>query len=200
MSIIFKTSLGSIFISLIFMGFGSSSSEKSIHSVINTSTEIKSELLKHKKAIYISIKDQRLYIIYKKKVVKEFDISSSKYGVGFDEGSYKTPLGLHYIKKKIGKNVPINGIFKFRKYYGDLSIPNDPEYMEKDLITTRILWLSGMDDENKLSYYRYIYIHGTPEETSIGKPSSHGCIRMKNLDVYALFEFVDNGTPVIINQ
>jgi lipoprotein-anchoring transpeptidase ErfK/SrfK len=198
MSTIFKYNIAPLFLIFLFSGM-------EINPTFNNSDDNKKidfhneyELLQENKVIYISIEKQRLYIFYKQKVIKEFDISSSIYGVGFESGSLKTPSGLHYIKKKIGDDVPLNGIFKYRQYSGEVSIPNHPSYMEKDLITTRILWLSGSDEENEKSYKRCIYIHGTPEEIKIGQPSSHGCIRMKNSEVYALYEFVENGTPVLI--
>jgi len=81
-------------------------------------------------------------------------------------------------------------------------VPNDKRFRDKDLITTRILWLEGGEERNSLgsksSMRRYIYIHGTPDESLLGRPASHGCIRMRNIDVYALYEFVEEGTPVII--
>lgn len=197
MSIIFKSTITSIFAILFLTGFSSHSSEFFENS---TKTAIPNEyqLLQHKKVIYISIKEQKLYIIYNKKVLRNFNISSSKYGVGFEKGSKKTPLGLHYISRKIGDDVPLNGIFKYRKFSGEVSVPNHTAYLDKDLITTRILWLSGQENENKYTFNRHIYIHGTPEELNIGSPASHGCIRMKNTDVYALYEFVEKGTPVLI--
>ena len=63
---------------------------------------------------------------------------------------------------------------------------------------TRILWLDGLDPENANTHERFIYIHGTNHEESIGEPASHGCIRMRNADVAALFEEVRIGTPVVI--
>lgn len=160
--------------------------------------QIKNLIYSNEKSIIVSVDKQRLYLIYKNEVLKEFPISTSKFGVGFENGSQKTPLGLHYIEEKIGEGVPIHGIFNYRKFSGKVSIPDHPKFIEQDLITTRILWLSGTNPENKLTFKRCIYIHGTPEESKIGEPSSHGCIRMRNIDVYALFEFVDKGTPVYI--
>jgi lipoprotein-anchoring transpeptidase ErfK/SrfK len=150
--------------------------------------------------VIISIEDQKLYLIKNGELIISFDVSTSKYGIGFENGSLKTPLGLHSISKKIGSKVPINGVLKYRNYSGNISIPNDPNYLNKDIITTRILWLSGEESENKLSYKRCIYIHGTPEENRIGAPASHGCIRMRNTDVFMLYEAVDVGTLVIIKK
>ena len=45
---------------------------------------------------------------------------------------------------------------------------------------------------------RYIYIHGTPDEASIGTRASHGCIRMRNEDVIELFDLVEPGDRVEI--
>ncbi len=193
MSIIFKRIF--IFLPFLFLGFTSKTDKIISYDKIS---HIIREIDLNQKVILVSIKDQKLYILYKKKIINEFEISSSKFGVGFDYGSQKTPLGMHYIKKKIGDDVPINGIFKYRQFSGQLSIPNHPNYIEKDLITTRILWLSGNEEQNQLTYKRCIYIHGTPEEFKIGKPSSHGCIRMRNVDIYALYEFVEKGTLVLI--
>jgi len=47
---------------------------------------------------------------------------------------------------------------------------------------------------------RYIYIHGTPDESHLGKPLSHGCIRMSNNDVIELFNLVPIGIIVNINE
>jgi len=195
MSTVFKLLSGSIICILSFSSLASS--EK--NSANDTST-IKDIIHTYEKSIIVSVEKQKLYLIYKNELVKEFSISTSKFGVGFEKGSQKTPLGLHYIEKKIGDGVPINGIFNFRKFSGEVSIPDHPKFIEKDLITTRIMWLGGTNQENELSFKRFIYIHGTPEESKIGKPSSHGCIRMRNTDVYALFEFVEKGTPVYIKN
>lgn len=196
MSAIFNFKLVGVFSILLLMGFGNSDLNKK-SGLFNSSNEYK--LLEEKKAIFISIKDQKLYVFYKKTVLKEFKISSSKYGIGNDKGSQKTPIGLHYIKKKIGGDVPLNGILNYQKFNGEVSIPDHPKFMNKDLITTRILWLPRKEGSNQFTYDRHIYIHGTPEEVLIGSPSSHGCIRMRNADVYALYEFVDNGTHVYIH-
>lgn len=196
MSTIFK--LGIAFL-ISFALFSFSSEERFSNGSHSNELEIKNLIYSYEKSIIVSIEKQRLYLIYKNEIVKEFSISTSKYGEGFQNGSQKTPLGLHFIERKIGEGVPINGIFNYREYSGKVSIPDHPKFIEQDLITTRILWLGGSNKENELSYKRCIYIHGTPEESKIGKPSSHGCIRMRNTDVYALFEFVEKGTPVYIN-
>ena len=157
-----------------------------------------------KKFIYVSIKYQKLYLIEKDSVRFKFSISSAKLGIGNQQNSMKTPIGLHTIKHKYGDGVPLAGLFKSRVYAGKIS----PIYAQKvksptDDVTTRIMWLQGEEPginrgRNIDSYKRYIYIHGTSEEGYIGEPASHGCIRMKNKDVIHLYNEIDEGTPVLI--
>jgi len=154
------------------------------------------------KVLFVSVDRQEMYVLENNTILKTFQISSSKYGEGEQMNSMRTPLGLHFIAKKIGDGADINTIFKARGNTGRRAVPNDVRYMDKDLITTRIMWLEGGEERNSLgnksSMRRYVYIHGTPDEALLGKPASHGCIRMKNIDVYALYEFCDEGTPTII--
>ena len=125
-------------------------------------------------------------------------------GVGNKAGSNKTPIGIHRIKSKIGDNVPINSRFIGRKLTGEIiEVISDTSKGDLDIISTRIMWLSGeeygINKGNGIdSYERYIYIHGTNEEGRIGIPSSHGCVRMKNKDVIDLYRKVEVGTLVLI--
>ena len=154
--------------------------------------------------IFVSIEKQKLYHIKSNKIIKTFIISSSKYGTGSKENSNKTPLGLHKIEEKHGENTPINGKMIGRVFYGEIAkIFNDKTQSKTDDITSRILWLSGLEKgknkgEQIDSYKRYIYIHGTSEEGRLGSPASHGCIRMKNKDVIDLYKTVEVGTLVLI--
>ena len=156
--------------------------------------------------LIIDISDQLLYLFENDTCIISFPISSSKYGIGNQSGSNKTPLGLHCIARKIGSKVPYGGIIKGRKFTGEIAeIYTDKTDSPKDVITTRILWLKGLEQginrDGKIdSYNRYIYIHGTNEEGLIGKSSSHGCIRMKNNDVIKLFDLVSINTPVYISK
>jgi len=157
-----------------------------------------------KEYIFISIKSQKLYLIRFKQVISKYDISTSKYGVGNKMHSLKTPTGLHQIKSKIGNGVPLNGIIIAGMFANEKAqiLPFE-EKGEEDIISTRVLWLEGLDEGvnkgNKVdTYLRRIYIHGTNEEGLIGKPSSHGCIRMKNYDVLELFELVEKEIKVLI--
>ena len=154
--------------------------------------------------ICIEIKNQKLYLVNKKKIADIYSISSSEKGVGNTAGSHKTPTGIHRIKSKIGDNVPINSRFIGRKLTGEIvDIISDTSKGDLDIISTRIMWLSGeeygINKGNGIdSYERYIYIHGTNEEGRIGTPSSHGCVRMKNKDVIDLYRKVEVGTLVLI--
>jgi len=123
-----------------------------------------------------------------------FPISTSKFGLGTEPGSYRTPTGRFVIAEKIGDGAPEQTIFRSRQPVGQLEQLGGGE----DLILTRILWLSGSDPENANTHDRYIYIHGTNQESAIGTPASHGCVRMKNADICRLFDWVEPGTPVEI--
>ncbi len=156
------------------------------------------------KYMYVSVKYQRLYLIENDSTIRKYPISTAKKGIGSKQNSFKTPPGLHTVKRKIGDNVPLGGIFESRIYNGKKAkILYGEENAPRDYVTTRIMWLQGEEPginrgRNIDSYNRYIYIHGTPEEGYIGKPASHGCIRMKNEDVIELYEMVEEGTPILI--
>lgn len=160
---------------------------------------------KEEYAIIVIIEEQKLYLIKNYNIEKMYPVSTSKYGVGNQYGSNKTPLGVHKIYSKIGEGLPIGTIFESRINTGRIAqIYSDAEYdNDEDLITSRILRLMGLEQgvnrgNNVDSFDRYIYIHGTPEEGLIGKPASHGCIRMKNTDVIELFDIVRENTLVDI--
>lgn len=175
--------------------------QENIISIVNSYMLNKSN---YKEILYVSVDEQNLYHIKSDTIFKTYRISSSKLGKGNKEGSNKTPTGLHIIKEKYGKDAPINGRFIGRVFYGNIAeIYSDMTISKTDDITSRILWLSGLENgvnkgDNIDSYKRYIYIHGTSEEGRIGIPSSHGCIRMKNKDVIDLFKEISIGTFVLI--
>ena len=147
-----------------------------------------------KKRLLIDIGKQTLDLIEEKRVVATYPISSSKFGVGMENGSHRTPTGRFQIIRKIGAGSPEWMIFKGRKRTGKLADPGGDE----DLILTRILWLDGLDPENSNTRERYIYIHGTNQEDLIGSAASHGCIRLCNRDIIELFDMVSPGTLVDI--
>ncbi len=158
-------------------------------------------------SIHISIKDQLLTLRDEAgQELHRYPVSTSKYGTGARNDSNQTPLGLHRIKDKIGGAMPVNEVFIGRMPHGNLEecIEAGVELPE-DVITSRIMWLEGMEPGRNQggyvdSYQRYIYIHGTSDEDSIGTPASIGCIRMLNKDVVELFRLVEPGTEVMIEE
>ena len=154
--------------------------------------------------IEVDISEQRLYLIEKNIVKASYPISTSKYGEGSIQNSFKTPLGEHSIKEMIGEEAEINTIFTSRiNTKRSATIIDQFEDTDSDYVTSRIIWLDGEEEGfnkggNVDSFRRYIYIHGTHEEGLIGTKASHGCIRMFNYDVIELFNLVNIGTKVLI--
>lgn len=144
--------------------------------------------------IQVSVTDQRMRLLGADGAVRNFPVSTSAFGIGFKEGSMKTPLGRFRIAKKIGAGLRIGTVFKSRKPVS----PSAKHPPDADLIVSRILWLDGLGRRNANSYRRFIYIHGTNHEDQIGEPASHGCVRMKNADVVELFDLVEVGALVVI--
>jgi L,D-transpeptidase YbiS len=158
-------------------------------------------------SVHISIKDQLLTLQDEAgQVLHRYPVSTSKYGTGSRNDSNQTPLGLHRIKEKIGGAMPVNEVFIGRMPHGNLEECIEAgEELPEDVITSRIMWLEGMEPGRNQggyvdSYQRYIYIHGTSDEDSIGTPASIGCIRMLNKDVVELFRLVAPGTEVMIEE
>ena len=126
-------------------------------------------------------------------------ISSAANGVGEEEGSFCTPLGQFKIAEKIGQELAPNSVLKGRIFTGEIyNLELAKQYPDRDWILSRILWLDGVDEHNKNTKSRYIYIHGSPDESSMGVPGSKGCIRMKNSDIIKLFNQVKEGEGVRI--
>jgi lipoprotein-anchoring transpeptidase ErfK/SrfK len=146
--------------------------------------------------IHVSIHRQQLTLRHGPKIVRRYSVSTSRFGVGSEAGSYKTPLGKFRIGDKIGSGMPNGTVFVGRVSLG----PDDPLPKTNDLVLSRILWLDGLEPDNANTRNRFIYIHGTRHEDKIGRPHSHGCIRMRNADVIELFDLVEVGTPVKITK
>jgi L,D-transpeptidase YbiS len=144
--------------------------------------------------IEISVRQQRLMLKCGRKKVAAYPVSTSRFGLGSKEGSFKTPTGKFRIAETIGDGLPAGTVFKSRRPVK----PTKKMLREDDLVMTRILWLDGLEPRNANTHDRYVYIHGTNHEEEIGTPASHGCIRMKNADVVELFDRVAEGTPVEI--
>ncbi|GAB4170145.1 MAG: L,D-transpeptidase [Terrimicrobiaceae bacterium] len=145
-------------------------------------------------SLKVSIQGQRLDLLQGDSLLASYPVSSSAYGLGFEEGSLKTPTGRFEVAAKIGDGAPLGAVFCARQPTGEISAGGGDD----DQILTRILWLNGLDPENQNTQSRFIYIHGTNREDLIGSPASHGCIRMKNLDIIELFERIPEGTTVEI--
>jgi lipoprotein-anchoring transpeptidase ErfK/SrfK len=146
-------------------------------------------------SIDVSIRDQRLTLKRGDKELRSYPISSSRFGLGAEEGSMKTPVGRFRVAEKIGHGMSSGTIFRSRVPLK----PEDPLPETEDFVTSRILWLDGLEEKNANTRDRFIYIHGTKHEDKIGRPDSHGCIRMRNADVIELFDLIDEDTPVTIH-
>ncbi len=137
---------------------------------------------------------------------KRFAVSTAKNGLGEQNGSFCTPRGRHIVRARIGAGQPLRSVFVRRRPTGEIWTPElHARYPGRDWMLTRILWLSGCEvGRNRLgdvdTMRRMIYIHGAPDSTEMGKPGSHGCVRMRNEDVADLFELVPPYTPVEIKS
>jgi lipoprotein-anchoring transpeptidase ErfK/SrfK len=147
--------------------------------------------------VVVSVRNQEMAVINNGEVVAKYRISTSKFGLGDEFGSYKTPTGTLWVCNKIGGNLPPGTVIKNRNVTGEIIPANAPG---RDPIVTRVIWLRGLEDQNKHAYDRCIYIHGTPEERLIGKTASYGCIRMRSKDVIALYDLVHVGTHIVISD
>src|SRR2546422_3240470 len=145
--------------------------------------------------IIISVREQKLVLVQDGGQVATYPISTSKFGLGDRWGSMATPLGTLQVAQKIGDHAPTGAVFHNRRFTGEILQPNTPG---RDPVITRIIWLRGLEAANAHAYNRGIYIHGTPEEKTIGRPASYGCIRMKSSDVSALYSQLSIGAIVQI--
>ena len=147
--------------------------------------------------VLVSVRDQKLMLLENGQIAATYSISTSKYGLGDTWGSLATPLGLLQVAQKIGDHAPVGAVFHNRRWTGEVLQPNTPG---RDPVMTRIIWLRGLEASNSHAFPRCIYIHGTNEEKLLGRPASFGCIRMKSVDVAALYNQLPLGTPVEIVQ
>jgi lipoprotein-anchoring transpeptidase ErfK/SrfK len=143
--------------------------------------------------LLVSVQDQRMLLLRDGKPVKIYPVSTSKFGLGSQVDSNRTPLGNLEIARKIGDGQPMGMVFKGRRPTGEILKANAPG---RDPIVSRILWLNGNDRHNSNTFSRLIYIHGTPEEWRLGRPASYGCIRMGMQDVVDLYNRVGEGAEV----
>ena len=146
--------------------------------------------------ILVSLADQTLQLRDGEDVLRIYTVSTSQFGPGTEEGSFKTPLGAFRVCEKFGDDALPGTIFRAREPIGSWD-PTNP--CSDDLILTRILRLEGLDPDNLNTYDRYIYIHGTNHESRLGTPASQGCVRMSAADVIDLYNQAPTGTPVTIS-
>lgn len=156
--------------------------------------------------LLVSIAEQRLRLYDGATLLREYIISTAANGPGEQAGSNCTPRGRHVVREKIGAGAPVGTVFRGRVPTGEVLTPLQLEHMSTgDWITTRILWLEGLEEGKNRggsvdTRNRLIYIHGCADEKSLGKPVSHGCIRMKNLEIVELFDKVSVGTQIAIKE
>ena len=152
-------------------------------------------------ALAVSIAEQTVSLFDQNKFVKKFPCSTSRFGSGQTAGSNCTPPGLHRIGEKIGAGEPAGTVFKGRQVIGHTS---QPEFADAK-ITTRILWLEGLEPGfnrggNVDTHARYVYIHGTGDHESIGRPDSHGCLHLADANLITLFDLLPSGALVWISK
>src|SRR5204862_7576389 len=129
------------------------------------------------------------------KLISKYAISTSRFGLGDRNGTYRTPLGTLFVSAKFGDRLPAGAVIETLVPTGEIVDANAPG---RDAIVSRVIWLRGMEQQNSGARDRCIYIHGTPEERRIGTPASFGCIRMRSSDIIQLYDIVGTGAAVTI--
>ena len=153
--------------------------------------------------LYVSVHRQTMFHVRDGRLLREYPISTARNGLGSERESFRTPTGLHRITEKIGAGVPLMGVFRERRFTGEIAATITSNDSDPDRITTRVMRLDGLEPGHNRggahdSLRRGIYIHGTSNEAAIGTPASRGCIRMLNRDIIELFDRVPEGTPIVI--
>ncbi len=158
------------------------------------------------KIIHINIEKQHLQLLQNGFVVLQYSVSTAANGPGEQRGSNCTPRGWHTIRAKIGEGCVPNTVFIKRRPTGEIYTPAlRARFPDRDWILTRILWLSGLETgKNRLgnvdTMRRYIYLHGSPDDVQMGVPGSHGCVRMRNDNIMELFDNIETGIRVLIEE
>ena len=156
--------------------------------------------------IFVDTEHQQLHLIHDEQEVASYPVSTALKGFGEEKDSEKTPRGWHVIRAKIGGGAPKYSVFVGRRPTGEIYTPGlGLLHPERDWILSRILWLSGLEPGfNRLgsvdTMQRYIYIHGCPDEISLARPLSHGCIRMHNDALIELYDHVPAGIKIFIGD
>jgi lipoprotein-anchoring transpeptidase ErfK/SrfK len=157
--------------------------------------------------IVVSIDQQKLWHI-RGQVCETYVVSTARAGRGCIEDSHQTPDGLHQVAEKIGDGAFPGMVFKARQSTGKLA--SEWATPEDNLITSRILWLEGLEPGHNQGVAadgkvvdtrrRFVYIHGTNQAAKLGQPNSHGCVLLSDTDVIRLFDLVPVGTRVLIRD
>jgi lipoprotein-anchoring transpeptidase ErfK/SrfK len=156
--------------------------------------------------IVVSLREQRLRLVEADGHRTEYAVSTALNGPGEQPGSHCTPRGRHRVRLRIGEGCAMGTVFVGRRPTGEIWTPAlAAQYPGRDWILTRILWLTGCEPGRNRggeidTLRRYIYLHGCPDDAPMGVPRSHGCIRMRNRDIVALFDRVPAGTEVVIED
>lgn len=156
--------------------------------------------------ITVSIAEQRLRLEQGGETLMDVAIATARNGPGELNGSECTPRGRHTIRAKIGAGCAVNTVFVGRRPTGEIfSESLRATQPQRDWILSRILWLCGLEPGvnrggNVDTMRRYVYIHGCPDSDAMGSPSSHGCVKMRNRDIMALFDMIEVGTEVLITE
>lgn len=155
--------------------------------------------------IVVSIDQQKLWF-FAGEAAREYVVSTARAGVGCVADSLRTPLGLHRVAEKIGDAAPKGMVFKARVPTG--RIWTEGPAPEDNLITTRILWLEGLEPGKNAGHdaagrlvdtkARFVYLHGTNQASRLGTPNSHGCVLLSDDDILDLFDRAPVGTPVYL--
>jgi hypothetical protein len=154
--------------------------------------------------MFVSVADQELRLRLADGALRRYPVSTAANGTGCLHGSYCTPTGKHRVRLKIGEGCPVGAVFRQRRPTGEVFTSElAAGFPGRDWILSRILWLDGLQPgfnrgRSLDTLRRFVYVHGTADEHLIGRPASHGCIRMRNIDIVELFELVPPGTVVHI--
>lgn len=137
--------------------------------------------------------------------MRTYTVSTSLRPPSCIENSYGTPMGLHEVAEKIGAGAATGTVFKGRLPAGYLWRDAPESERLKNLVTTRILRLRGLEPGRNAgpgcdSYNRYIYIHGTNHPEKLGAPATAGCPVLSDADVIELFEQVPEGSLVWMEE
>ena len=153
----------------------------------------------------VSISKQQLTLMYAGQPIWHCLVNTGKNGVGFEQGSGKTPLGQHYVRASIGSGLSPLAVLRGRRPTGEIWSPELAQlHPERDWILGRILWLCGLEKGinrggDQDTFQRYIYLHASPEDQVTGTPVSHGCIRLKPQDMCVIFDHLGYGSVVGIH-